>query len=769
MNKIKGHSAAWGIAVLLGILVAGCSGGGGQDPILGTGGVTPIGVAPTVTAVSPGINALAVPINTKKITAAFSKAIDPTTLTAASFTLACPAGTAVGGGTVTYLSAGNVATLTLPAVPNLPIGTVCTATITTAVKDATGIPLASNFVWTFTTGVAADVIPPTVSSTNPLPGATGVARNTLVTATFSEPMDPATITTANISMACPAGTPVTGTVSYAVSGNVATFRPTSILPANTACTTTIGTGVKDLAGNAMVLPFAWTFTTGATTDTTAPTVIATGAYGATGATSGATGLPVNRASTAIFSEPMDPLTITNLTFTLTGPGTTPVLGTVTYSGTTATFTPTVNLAPSTLYTSTITTGARDLAGNPLASNYVWTWTTAAAGATDVTPPTVTGTNPADVAVGVCTNKTINATFSEAMDPLTISTATMTLSVTGGAAVAGAVTYDSLTNIASFKPIVNLIGVPATNYTVTVKGGASGVKDVAGNPLVADKITTFTTNASTCATAPVLGAAAPFGGFGGNATLTNDGLNTVINGDIGVNAASTKITGLRDSGGNVYTITPNNNGFVNGLIYTLTAPPGSVAGATVTQARVDALLAFNSISPAALPGGIDVSSLAQCPSCGGAGQGPGQLAGRTLPPGVYLSTTGTYGIGITVPTAGNLTLDAGGDANAVWVLQTAAGTGTLTVGVTGPATPAVPIKVLLVNGAQAKNVFWYVPAGATIGTGSTMVGTMLADASITMSTTGGSPPTAVITTVNGRAIALTAGVTMTNTVINVPAP
>jgi hypothetical protein len=137
--------------------------------------------------------------------------------------------------------------------------------------------------------------------------------------------------------------------------------------------------------------------------------------------------------------------------------------------------------------------------------------------------------------------------------------------------------------------------------------------------------------------------------------------------------------------------------------------------------------------------------------------------------VYLSTTGTYALGAPTRTVASLTLDAGNDPNAVWVFQTAAGTGTLTVGLTGPATPAVPIQVLLINGAQSKNVFWYVPAGATIGTGSTMVGTMMSDASITFSTTGGSPPTAVTTTLNGRAIALTAAVTMTNTVINVPAP
>jgi len=357
-----------------------------------------------------------------------------------------------------------------------------------------------------------------------------------------------------------------------------------------------------------------------------------------------------------------------------------------------------------------------------------------------------------------------------MDPLTITAATFTLKVTNvGTAVTGGVTYDALTRIATFIPTAPLTGAPATSYTVTLVGGASGVKDLAGNALAISKVTTFTSNASTCATAPALGAAAAFGSFGGNATLTNDGLNTIINGDVGANAASSSITGFHDSGGNVYTITTDNNGLVNGLVYTQTDPPGSVAGVAVTKARSDGLVAFNSLSPASLPGGIDVSSLAECPSCGGAGGGPGELAGRTLPPGVYKSTIGTYDIGGLAQTVANLTLDAGGDTDAVWVFQSAAGSGTLNVGLTGPATPAVPIKVLLINGAQSKNVFWYAPAGATIGTGSTMEGTILSDASITISTTGGGPPTAVLTTLNGRAIALTAGVTLTNTIVNVPAP
>ncbi len=329
-----------------------------------------------------------------------------------------------------------------------------------------------------------------------------------------------------------------------------------------------------------------------------------------------------------------------------------------------------------------------------------------------------------------------------------------------------VSYDGLTNIATFNPTANLTGTPATNYTATIKGGAGGVKDFSGNALGADQVTTFTTNASTCITAPALGMASRFGAFGGIATITNDGRNTIVNGDLGVDAVA--ITGLRDSGGNVYSVTPDNDGMVNGLIYTDAAPPGSVPGEAVALARADAMTAYNSISPANLLGGIDVSNVGQCPSCGGIGSGPGALAGRTLPPGLYLSATGVYDIGKAGNPAGNLILDAGGDANAVWIFQTPAG-GTLTVGLTGPTTPATPIKVLFINGGQSKNVFWYVPAGATIGTGSSVIGTILSSAAITMSTTGGSPPTAVVTTIHGRVITLTAAVTMTNTVINVPAP
>jgi hypothetical protein len=590
-----------------------------------------------------------------------------------------------------------------------------------------------------------------------------VGTTTKIAVTFSKDMSPTTISTSSFTVTGPGATPIAGTVTYTASSRAAVFTPTDAsLPAGTALTGTITTGATDTSGNALLSNFVWTFSTAAAPDVIPPTV------SLNVPAAGATNTALNTHITATFSEDMDPSTITAASFTLTASGGTPVAGTVSYAAgaRSAIFTPTTpaTLVAGTTYNATITTAAKDLSGNALAGNFAWSFTT---GSTiDTTPPTIVSTNPANSVTGICTNKSVNVTFSEAMDPSTINTATFSVATSAapGTPLAGVVTYNALSNVATFTTTSTLTA--NTSYVATITTGA---KDLAGNALSTAATTTFTTNSSTCASAPALGGAAPFGSFGGNATVTNAGLNTVINGNLGVNAASTKITGLHDSGGNVFTVTPSNNGLVTGLVFTQTAPPGSVAGAAVLQASADATTAFNALSPAMLPGGIDVSSLAQCPSCGGVGGGADELAGRTLPPGVYLSTAGTFDIGGAGRTTASLTLDAGGDANAVWVFQTAAGTGTLNVGVTGPATPAVPIQVLLVNGAQSKNVFWYVPAGAIIGTGSTMTGTMMSNASITLSTVGGTPPTAVATTLNGRAIALTAAVTMVNTVINVPAP
>lgn len=141
--------------------------------------------------------------------------------------------------------------------------------------------------------------------------------------------------------------------------------------------------------------------------------------------------------------------------------------------------------------------------------------------------------------------------------------------------------------------------------------------------------------------------------------------------------------------------------------------------------------------------------------GGPDPGAGNLANLVLTPGVYTAAAGSFMI-----QGGNLTLDAQGNANAVWVFQMAT---SLTVG--GPGA-AFPQSIILVNGAQAKNVFWQVGSAATInaGGGGTMVGTIISQSGVTISTAGN----AAITTLNGRALSLGASITIVNTVINVPA-
>jgi len=245
---------------------------------------------------------------------------------------------------------------------------------------------------------------------------------------------------------------------------------------------------------------------------------------------------------------------------------------------------------------------------------------------------------------------------------------------------------------------------------------------------------------------ILGSAASFGVFGGGAGMTNQGIKTVVNGNIGTTAASTLVTGFHDKKA-VFTQTTMNIGNVTGTVHTATAPAGSVPNAIAAAAALDAQTAFDNLSPAALPGGIDVSTL---------GGGAGQLGNRTLAPGVYKSAPGSFAI-----QGGDLYLDGRGDPNATWVFQMAS---TLTVG--GPGA-AFPQSVILVNGAQAKNVFWQVASHATInaGGGGTVVGTIIASSGISTSTAGNVD----VVTLNGRALALHASVTLVNTKINVPAP
>jgi hypothetical protein len=413
---------------------------------------------------------------------------------------------------------------------------------------------------------------------------------------------------------------------------------------------------------------------------------------------GTAGVCPSTVVTATFSEAMNPATINTTTFTVTaGAPPVAVAGVVTFAASTATFTPSSPLALNTVYTATITTGAKDVFGNALANNFVWSFTTST---TPCAPPTVISVAPPNGASGICPNTLVTATFSEAMNPATINTTTFTLTAPGPISVAGTVTYVASSDVATFTPTSPL--ALDTVYTATITTGA---QDLAGDPLASDFVWSFTTSVTACVATVPLGTACSFGILAATPAVTNIG-NTNVTGDVGIWPAAS-ITGF---------------------------PPGTLTGtehkgdAVAQTAQGDLTTAYNFAAAAA--GGQILKA---------------DIGGETLAPGVYKTTSAQPSLGIT----GNLTLAAGtAGANAVWIFQIVS---TLT-------TAAGNSQVILSGGAQSGNVFWQVGSSATLGTNTTFAGTIMAQASITL-TTGA--------TLNGRALARTGAVTLDDNQVNVP--
>jgi hypothetical protein len=414
----------------------------------------------------------------------------------------------------------------------------------------------------------------------------------------------------------------------------------------------------------------------------------------------AAGACPNTMVTVTFSKAMNPSTITGTTFTVTGPAQVAVGGVVSYDAAsdTATFAPSASLALNAMFTATVTTGAQDMSGKALASSYVWSFTTGNT-ACLAGPPTVVSLAPPNSASGVCPNTLAVATFSEAMNPSTISATTFTLTGPGAASVTGQVAYDAPDYVATFTPTSAL--ALSTTYTATVTTGA---QDLLGNALAVDATWSFMTAAAACQTPQVpLGSAATFVVLAGS-TVTNTGPTVITGGNLGLSPGSA-VTGF---------------------------PPGSltspavmfVTDPTAAQAELDLTTAY--IYAAGLPGGAVL---------------PGDMSGLTFTPGLY-KTSSTVML-----TAGNVTLDAQGDVNAVFIFQI--GSTLTTIGST---------QVVLAGGAQAKNVYWQVASSATLGTNSTFQGTVISLESITLDTGA---------TLNGRALARNGAVALDSNPITAP--
>ncbi len=474
----KGRDLAWASFGVI-LLTLGFTACGSSDS---TWRSSPNSPSPSVTATTPLDVATNVALNTKP-TAVFDMAMGP--LTPTTFTLY--QGTTPVPGSVTTSADGLTATFSPSS--NLMPSTVFTATITTGAMSMAGGAVMANHMWRFTTTAAAAAIAPVVTSTTPVANATGVALGSNVAAIFSKAMDPLTLTTTTFTLK-QGSTPVVGSVTQG-SGTTATFTPTSPLTASTVYTATLSTGIKDMQGNALATTSVWSFTTSAVVVTPpAPSVSSTSPVDA------ATNVALSAKPSALFDMAMSPLSAT--TFTL-NQGTTLVPGSVATSadGMTATFAPSSALTPNSVFTATVTTGAMSMAGGVLMAKHTWSFTTTAA----VVAPLVSSTSPAAGATGVTLNSKVSASFSKAMDPLTLTTTTFTLKQ-GSTPVVGSVTLGSGTS-ATFTPTSPLTA--STLYTATLSTGA---KDVQGNALTAAFVWNFTTGAVVDTTPPVVNSTIP---------------------------------------------------------------------------------------------------------------------------------------------------------------------------------------------------------------------------------------------------------------------
>lgn len=327
--------------------------------------------------------------------------------------------------------------------------------------------------------------------------------------------------------------------------------------------------------------------------------------------------------------------------------------------------------------------------------------------TDSTTPTIESLNPSESATDVVRNKVISVTFNEAMDASSIHSNTFSLKQ-GTTSISGSIQYTN--KIASFIPNSTLES--NTTYSATI---TSEVSDIAGNALTSSKEWDFTTGTKSGLSVVTLGSSNQYVILA--KTAINNSPTSAITGDMGISpAATTFITGFGLTDATGYATSPQ----VTGKVYA--ADMASPTNTNLTTAVENMITAYNDAAGRSTP---DFSEL-----------GTGNIGGKTLTAGLYKWTNT-----VTIPS--DLTIS--GSADDVWIFQIA-----------GDLNMSSAVKITLVGGAQAKNIFWQVAGEAVLGTTSHFEGILLSMTGITLQT-GAS--------LNGRALAQTAVILDANTVTN----
>ena len=313
--------------------------------------------------------------------------------------------------------------------------------------------------------------PPIINSVSPADGATEVSPTSLTIAYFNKAMDKASAQAAFSLKRTSDGAPVSGSFGWYGPG-VLLFKPDADLAPGTQYTASVSTAAKDLAGNPLQAAKTWRFTTAN------PPVINN-----VSPADGATEVSPTSLTIAYFNKAMDKASA-QAAFSLkrTSDGA-PVSGSFGWYGPgVLLFKPDADLAPGTQYTASVSTAAKDLAGNPLQAAKTWRFTTA-------NPPIINSVSPADGATEVSPTSLTIAYFNKAMDKASAQAAFSLKRTSDGAPVSGSFGWYG-PGALLFKPDADL--APGTQFTASVSTAA---KDLAGNPLQAAKTWRFTTGTS----------------------------------------------------------------------------------------------------------------------------------------------------------------------------------------------------------------------------------------------------------------------------------
>ena len=410
--------------------------------------------APVVTTVSPADGASDVAVATK-VTASFASPVDPAS---ALFTVARTDNAVVVSGTTVYDALTRTATFT----PDQSLAGGTGYTLSVSARNTSGISMPAPKTWTVTT--VSDRAP-TVASTTPAAGAREVAKTASVTATFAQPVDPASLAMAL--KATTAGTAVAGTTTWDAATSTATFTPSAALA--DALSYTASVNARSVSGLPMAAAMTWSFTT---TDTRAPTVSSTVPG------NNAVNVAATTVVSATFAQPVDAASVQLSLKTAAGA---PVAGTVAYDATTrkATLTPGSALAGGTSYTASVT--AKNRSGVPMAAPKTWSFTTA-----DTVPPSLSSRTPAEDATDVARSTRVTATFAA---PITSSSLVMSLKTADGTTVSGTTSYNTTTRTGTFTPSAALVS--STGYTASVTA-----KNVSGVAMASPATWSFTTASQT---------------------------------------------------------------------------------------------------------------------------------------------------------------------------------------------------------------------------------------------------------------------------------